>query len=98
MGKGTYSVYTDGSYNFKTNNYAYAYIFVKDDNIKYSYVYKRFDNTRLRNIAAELKAVMLAVKMARQLRIKANIYYDCASVHLLLKDGKKISNPARWVY
>lgn len=72
-----YKIYTDGSYNYKTNECSFGYIVIdKFDKIKYQYRHTQKESTGLRNVYAELKAIMYAVKFARQKKIKAEIYTD----------------------
>lgn len=77
--------YTDGSYDVNTKKCSYGYIiFNNRGEAKYKYSHMIQDNTGLHNVMGELKAVMMAVKMARQLRVKMDIYYDFTGVESLL--------------
>lgn len=67
-------IYTDGSY--KDNKICYGFIAVKNGNIINKYYHIKEDYTGLNNVVAELKAVMLAVKFARQKNEKVNIFTD----------------------
>ncbi len=85
-----FTAYTDASYDPTTNRCAYGYIICDiNGEIKYEYCNVSIDNTKLENVMGELKAVMMAVKMAKKLRINMCINYDFNGVEILLNKKNK---------
>lgn len=75
-----YDVYTDGSYS--NGNYAWAYVFVKDDQIIYQDkgIGKNSEAAVMRNVAGEIAAVLFAVKQAAQMKVRVRINHDYAGI------------------
>ncbi|HWQ89048.1 MAG TPA: ribonuclease H family protein [Desulfitobacteriaceae bacterium] len=75
-----YEVYTDGSY--VNGNYAWAYVFVKNDQIVYedSGIGKNLEAAAMRNVTGEIAAVLYAVKHAAGLKARIRINHDYAGI------------------
>jgi ribonuclease HI len=75
-----YEVYTDGSY--VNGNYAWAYVFVKNDQIVYedSGIGKNPEAAAMRNVSGEIAAVLYAVKRAAGLKARIRINHDYAGI------------------
>ena len=75
-----YEVYTDGSY--VNGNYAWAYVFVKNDQIVYedSGIGKNPEAAAMRNVTGEIAAVLYAVKRAAGLKARIRINHDYAGI------------------
>jgi len=91
-----YNVYTDGSYMPESKKCYYGYIFVdkKTNLIEYKYVNHDTENTGLGCLYSELKAIIYAIKLAKQLNIKINIFTDCENAlyfNLINKKQKYIN-------
>lgn len=82
--------YVDGSY--KDNRVCYGFIFIKNGRIKNKYYHVVEDNLGLTSCYAELKAVMSAVKMAKQMGIKAKIFYDFSGSMDIIKSDNASHN------
>src|SRR6056297_615889 len=70
--------YVDGGYDSSKNYYSYAVIlFQKDDRIEYSGLDNKKDKLKLNNVAGEIEAAKLAMRIAVKKGIKKlYIYYD----------------------
>lgn len=63
------TVYTDGSYDIKTNRYSWAYVIIKDNQLVFedAGVGTHPDAASMRNVAGELAAAMRGIKTASEL-------------------------------
>ncbi|MDD2234816.1 MAG: ribonuclease H family protein [Desulfitobacteriaceae bacterium] len=75
-----YDVYTDGSYS--NGNYAWAYVFVKNDQIIYEDkgIGKNPEAAAMRNVAGEIAAVLQALKRAAEMKARIRINHDYAGI------------------
>lgn len=75
-----FEVYTDGSY--VNGQYSYGYTFIKDDEVilESNGVGQDLEAAKMRNVAGELAAVLLAVEKAKELGVRIRIYHDYSGI------------------
>lgn len=96
---GRLGIYVDGSYNSKTEEYAYGVAIMLDDVIFMKRAFPKSDASSMHNVAGEIEAAKVAIDFAVSHNIKACcIYYDYEGIEKWATGQWKTNNPHTKAY